>query len=584
MLANLYLWQEALKERKGGFRIQKIIYNLPLLLQLLAVTAGALALSDPVRTYESSKKGDIILILDTSASMKAEKEGRTRFDLARLKALAFIDQLSGQSRMLIIAAGKTPVLKAPFSRDKDHLRQVVEGMGATDVAGRIDKALYLGLSFTGPEKEDRVVLITDGAAAGIADLIGANPRIQPVIINQGERNIGITRFEIRPEYDPRDKTQFFIEVENFNPYTVLCPLRITHKGAVIVQETIGLRPHEKKGLIFPGQGLLSGVAQAQLLVRDDLAVDNEAALAIETSRDIRVLLVGRENFFLLRLLKSFPHLIVNTVSDIAAASWEAQVRSHDIVILNQASPPSTEKGNFILLDSFSPSLPLVPAGTAPEVKELDWDRQSPLARGLSFQGLKVERARSIRSEVKLKPLLESKGTGLIYAYEREGLRAVLFGFGLNRSDLPLRVAFPVLFGNIINWFYPERFRFASLKTQTGGTFPIYLQKRTKVLRIGRPSGKWEEYRETGSPFLYEATDEAGVYTIIENDDWRHFAANLVNEAESDIRVPDSLLRPPAGAPALKTKTIEARHYLWPVGVLLLLGALYLEWFIWIKNS
>jgi len=583
-LSNLFLWQEVLKERKGGFRIQKIIYNLPLLLQLLAIILGAVALSDPVWTYATSEKGDIILILDTSASMKTEKEGQTRFDLGRQKALEFIDQLPEGSRMLIIEASRDPVLKAAFSNDKAQLQQVVKAMRPSDQAGRIDKALFLGLSFTGPEKEDRIVLITDGAARAVESLLKSNPRIQPVVISEGERNIGITRFEIRRVYHSEDETQFFLEVKNFNPYSVLCPVRITHKGAVIVEETIGLRPNEKKGLVFPEQGLLSGVAQAQILVKDDFSIDNEAAMAIETSQDIKVLLVGEENYFLLQLLKSLPNLIVNTVSDLASASWEAQSRSHDIVILNRVSPPSTEKGNFVLLDSFSPSIPLIPVGDNSEVKELDWDRKSPLLRGLSFEGLKLGQARKIQSEVKLKPLLESNETGLIYAYEREGLRVVLFGFDLNQSDLPLRVAFPVLFSNILTWFHPDRFKFTSLKIETGETFPIYLKTRSKALRVGRPSGQWEEYQEVSNPFSYEATDEAGIYTVIENDDWRHFAVNLVNEMESDIRVPDSLSRLVSGPSALKTKTIEARYYFWLVCVLLLLSALYLEWFFWIKNS
>jgi hypothetical protein len=583
-LSNFFLWQEVLKERKGGFRIQKIMTNLPLLLQILAIILGAVALGDPVWTYPTSGKGDIILVFDTSASMKTEKEGQTRFDIGRQEALEFIDRLEDGSRMLIIEAGKNPVLKAPFSDDKAQLEQAVRAMRPTDQTGQIEKALLLGLSFTRPEKEDRIVLITDSAAKAVEPLIKTNPRIQPVIISQGERNIGITRFEVRRVYHTDDSTQFFLEVKNFNPYSVLCPVRITHKGVIIVEETIGLRPNEKKGLVFPKQGLLSGVAQAQILVKDDFIVDNEAAMAIETSQDIRVLLLGQENFFLLQLLKSLPNLIVNTVSDLAVTSWEAQSRSHDIVILNRVSPPSTEKGNFILFDSFSPSIPLIQVGDHSKVTGLDWDTKSPLLKGLSFEGLRLEQVKKIQSEGDLKPLLGSNETGLIYAYEREGLKAVLFGFDLNHSDLPLRVAFPVLFSNILKWFHPDRFTFTSLKIETGETFPIYLKTRSKALRVGRPSGRWEEYREVSNPFSYTATDESGIYTVIENDDWRHFAANLVNEMESDIRVPDSLVQLTSGPSALTTKRIEARYAFWLICVLLFLSALYLEWVLWMKGS
>jgi len=582
-VTNLFLWQEALREKRGGVRIQSFIKNLPLLLQILAVILASVALAKPVWTYTSQIGGDVILVLDSSASMKTRTESGIRFDQAKKEALKLVDELSGESRMLIIEASRKPILKSTFSNDKAHLKGVIEGIQPSDMPGRLDKALYLALSFIDPELDDWTYIITDGAGTDFEKLAGIHKRVKPVLISGGNRNIGITRFEFRRELDFEDRYEILLEVKNFNPHPVLCPIHMTLEEKRIVKKTFGLRAFEKKLLIFPYSGLITGTAQVTIELDDDFPIDNNAYNVMSASKDIWILLVTKGNFFLEKLLEAYPNFMINSVKEIIPSSWREQTQRHDIVILDRISPPSTEKGNFLLINSFSPSIPIAEVGKIEDVEVLDWDRKNPLMANLDLSGLTIETATRVRVDKTLKPLLESHNNGLMYTYKKSGLRTVFLGFDLTRSDLPLRVAFPVMMSNIVQWLHPHKLRFTSLKTKAGEPFDIHLESQTGDFSIGTPSGKWERQRVESNPFTYVNTEKVGIYTVIENEKWRNFAVNLLDESESDIRVPthesDLQNRGAIAGPEPTTAQLP----LWILFLLTASAIFVLEWYVWLKG-
>ena len=109
-----------------------------------------------------------------------------------------------------------------------------------------------------------------------------------------------------------------------------------------------------------------------------------------------------------------------------------------------------------MINTVAPNLPLQLQG---EDASAARDRAAGEAsghRGLSLGDLHVQEA--------LRVALGGEATVLARAAEarcwspsNEASCALLFiGFDLMASDLPLRVAFPVLFHNALEWFQPER--------------------------------------------------------------------------------------------------------------------------------
>ena len=108
-VTNLFLWQEVLKERTSHLTLTKLKKNLPLLLQILMVCLAALALANPMQFSFTHQKGNMILVIDTSASMQTRIESPdfiTRFDQAMDKAREIIEGRKGYQKILIIEAGK----------------------------------------------------------------------------------------------------------------------------------------------------------------------------------------------------------------------------------------------------------------------------------------------------------------------------------------------------------------------------------------------------------------------------------------------------------------------------------------------
>jgi hypothetical protein len=549
-ITNLFLWQEVLKERSSHLTFERLKRNLPLLLQILIVILAALALAKPAWLY--------------------------------FAALELIEQRNQDQKILIVAAGKKPVVKGGFLDNSKQAKRLVTDLTPSDASTELEKAVYLALSFVDPLRKDRLYLITDGGGENIAALVKNHPRIIPIVISGGKRNIGITKFEFRQEIERVDNYEIMLEIKNFNPAHLECTVRLSVDNAIIFDRPIKFNAREKKLLIFPYAGLLTGIARALLEIDDDFTTDNQAYLSLNASKDIWILLVSKGNYFLEKLLEAYPNFKVNSINEIIPSSWHEQTARHDIVIVDRMDFPKTPKGNFLLIDAYSPAIPVVKTGRVRFPKNLDWNKKSPLMANVNIGGLIVEQAASLRVDPSMQAVIESTRTGLMYVYENGGFRAVFLGFDITRSDLPLKVAFPVMMSNIINWLNPHKLEFSILQTRAGEPFDIYLEPQTDAFYTRAPREKWEKQRATGNPFRYTRTHNVGVYTISENDKQRYFTVNLADESESDISgefMQDIRDKP---VETLDSEDISVQHPLWTAFLFLGLAMLFLEWFLWLK--
>ena len=578
-VTSLFLWQEALRERSRHWSLERLKRNLPLLLQIVLVTLAALALANPAWLYSISKEGNLILVIDTSASMKTKSESGTRFDRAREKALDLIEQGDPDQKILIVEATQKPQVKSGFSGDVKLAARVVKSLAPSDVSADLEPAIYLALSFVNPSRQDLIYLITDGAGRDFTEVVKNHPKIRPVIVGGGNDNIGITRFEFRKEIGSNDQYEIMIEIKNFNSAPVNCPIKLSIDNSEILNTSISLQAQEKQVMIVPYTGLITGIARAILDIDDDFSIDNRASLSLNASKDIWVLLVSQGNPFLEKLLKSYPNFKVNSVKEIMPSSWTHQVRRHDIVIVDRIDFPETRKGNFILINAYSPSIPLIRNGEISFPGNLSWNRENPLMADVDVGDLIIEEAARLQAGKNMRTVVDSAQTGLIYTYESDGLRAVILGFDITRSDLPFKIAFPVMMSNIVNWLNPHKLEFSTLQARAGKPFEIFLDPQTEVFHTRAPREKWEEHQAVNNPFIYTRTNQVGIYSIYEKDKQRYFSVNLTDESESDIN-----------ASSIEEKQVEltppeeipVRQQLWAVFLLLCFVALFIEWFAWLR--
>ena len=63
-VSTLFLWESVLREAHGNLGLQRLVQNLPLLLQLLLVCVLTAVLANPVLTKTVAENKDIVLVLD----------------------------------------------------------------------------------------------------------------------------------------------------------------------------------------------------------------------------------------------------------------------------------------------------------------------------------------------------------------------------------------------------------------------------------------------------------------------------------------------------------------------------------------
>src|SRR5919106_4651328 len=71
----LFIWERVLQERPLGTRLGWLLRkNLLLILQLLAAALLIAALADPWLRFFGAAAGDLVVVIDLSASMKAQEQ------------------------------------------------------------------------------------------------------------------------------------------------------------------------------------------------------------------------------------------------------------------------------------------------------------------------------------------------------------------------------------------------------------------------------------------------------------------------------------------------------------------------------
>ncbi len=576
---TLFLWERILRERPLGTRLGWLLrHNLLLILQLLAALALIAALADPVARYFGSSAGDVIAVIDMSASMKARGQNGARFEQARGALLGLIDALPAAGKMMVIGAGPQPRLLSPFTSDKRKLRELARGLQATDAPGRVRDAILFAHVFLKRASADRVVVISDGAFNGAEEFAKPAAHYRFVQVGGGGDNVGIVGFEVRRRRDGAGAAEILVRLKNFTEKPRRVPLAVAANEKILVREEIALGAGERRVLIYPYDGSLSGVLTARLEIDDDFGTDNRAYLALNEKPPLRVLYVGPGNRYLAQLLGLFSY-----VQWTSAPRWEPEslraLAPFDLVIFDRVAAPALAAGNFILIDTLAPNLPLESAGKIRHPRPLGAVAKHAITAGLNLGDLRIDEALALKTRGEGLVLARAEQTPLIYLLDRGGTRALVIGFDLLASDLPLRVAFPLLFHNALEWFQPQRLEFPAEWTQAGAPMALHLARADEPLEIQFPDGRRESFDHPGSSVAFADTFQSGFYHFQSAGRAGRFAVNLFDEEESQIR-PRINLRAAAQSGADGAAAADdAGFALWPALVILVLALLALELFL-----
>jgi von Willebrand factor type A domain/Aerotolerance regulator N-terminal len=530
-VSSLLLWQAVLRDREASAFFQRLQRDPLLILQILALLALTLALARPVATVMGEGARKVVVVLDTSASMKARDVGPSRFDVARAEATALVRRLGEGAEVMVVEAGVQPTVTAALSRDRDRAVSAIRGASPHDLPTRLAEGVRTARALVGSDPRAEIHVFTDGAFAPARMADTTDPRVRWVGVGRRSQNVGITNLSVRKSYAGSFEYQAFVSLVNYTPESQTFPFSLELDGKTLAERSVTLEPSVRRSVVLPFSHGAGGAVAARLHINDDLAADNVAWAVLPPPRKIAVTLVSPGNLFLEKVLRTDPQVALDVKTP---EQYQGGMAEADVVIVDSVSPARVGSGRFVFVNTVPADVPIQVLGRLEQPTIMDWDRAHPVMRHVEFAKVAIEEAMRMRPLSAGRPLVEAVGGPLIYALEEQDRKAIIVGFDLFKTDFPLRVAFPLILSNTLRWLHPAALDQSSLQVATGQPILLPVAHGITAATVTTPSGRAVKAPVTRGAVSFTETDEVGLYTLSTARGDLRVAANLMDADESNL--------------------------------------------------
>jgi hypothetical protein len=165
VVPSTLLWTRLVADVEANAPWQRLRRSLLFLLQLLLVIALALLAARPFLERPAGLARDIVLVMDTSASMAATDVVPDRLTAAKQVAIEALKDLPTGGKVSLIAADRTARIVVNESSDLVRVRQAIESIQVSQSRGDLGDALELASKLAKRSGEAQVLVATDAALA-----------------------------------------------------------------------------------------------------------------------------------------------------------------------------------------------------------------------------------------------------------------------------------------------------------------------------------------------------------------------------------------------------------------------------------
>jgi len=594
------LWERILKDKEATSLFSRLKRLLSLLVQLLILAALVLALGDPRTAVEVVKGRTLVVLVDTSASMKAKDGdgGKTRLDTAKDELKKLVKGLGASDRMLVASMDAVVTPLSPLTSDTGTLDDAISHLEAVDCRADFARGLRYALDTLRGTRESEIVVLSDGGLGEAHDSLGSvklgDAKFSYIPVGNGKRNVAITQFSVR-RY-PLDKARYevMIEVQNLSEKEEDVELALLGDDVLVDLTKLHLKAGERLPRFYPSLGGASRTLEARLALApppvpnakpefDDLPADDRAYAVLPERRRTKVLAVSAGNTYLEAALLLDEYLDVTTITpDKLAATLGAQ--KFDVAIFDGTSPalkpglPSlyidVREGGPIKVDTKK-------AIQEPSFETLE--RKHPILRWTALENVGIAYGYKLTPGEGDRVIGASSEGPILVAGQRLGTKFAALSFDVRQSDFPLRIAWPVFLLNTINWFVEEDSEYLS-SFKTGDVWHVSAPLgATNEVQLIDPTGSKHRVPVQDGRAVFFGT-KAGFYRLVrpsprpgEPPGDVMFAANLVDPAESAIAPKPELVVDGKKGTAVAGFKVGVRRELW-IYILMAVAAISaIEW-------
>ncbi len=487
------LWKRVLEQKDANALWKQLKRLISLLLILLILGLVLFAALDPTLGGTSRKARNVVVLIDASASMKSNDGGtdedkKTRMEAAKAKAKELVDSMGGGDLALIMKVDGQATPMSRFTTDAPMLRKIIDGIQPSDTPADLTRALGAAADALRDRNNPLIVIISDGAfpeqQLGLVhwaqeadskgeknlasiDLSKVDVRFMPV----GKRsdNVGIIAFNVRRYIANKAAYEVYVEIQNFGTEPAHRKLRLYNGTTNVDAKLIDLAPGQRIHQIYPR---LPASVDNKLRVQlapvdgpggsDPFTLDDEAFALLPAQKKQKVLMVTEDNLFLEGALLVYDNVDPTKVTPAEYDAKPSLADGMDAVIFDEHTPavlpmPPT---NILFFHPQGENSPFAMRGETqnPHITEIDEDH--PVMRWVTMSDVYMDKSNVFAIDSrKGESALAYYVRDPIIAAKRDGKRKMLaFGFSLpstgrdGATDLPMRVAFPMLLVNALDWF------------------------------------------------------------------------------------------------------------------------------------
>jgi hypothetical protein len=523
VVPSTLLWQRLVADVEANAPWQRLRRSLLLLLQLLLVVILVFLAARPFVERPAGLAGDLVLVLDTSASMQATDVTPNRLDAAKAAAVDALKDLPAGGKVSVIAAGRTARVVANGTSDIGRVRQAIAGIEPTSDIGNLADALRLASALAARSGDAEILVATDAAlATPPTGAVEAPIRVLPV--GRDTNNQAIVALAVKTAASGLSHSAF-VSVANLGLELVERQVQVFADGQLRDSRTLRLDPQRRTDVSIDDiddPDHPASVVEVRLLgpdgsttPADALGVDDRAWAIVPPNEQRQVLLVGEPDPYLETALSFLPDTELY-FRDGDEWSTLTGLDEYELVIFNRFLPPTLPA---------TPTLAIAPPRTSdlgtltgtltnPGIGSLD--PSDPILRYVDLSTVHIAEAQDLELPAWARSVIPGPaGSPLLYAGSLDGRPAAVLAFEPRRSDLPLQVAFPVLLANLSGELMGGS-ETPLDAVAPGSPVTLAVPEGAAGVRVERPDGSVDELVAPiagAASVTFARTDLLGVYTV-----------------------------------------------------------------------
>ncbi len=454
-------------------RRRKIQQPISLLLQLLGMLLLLLAIAELNWGGSLRARRDHVLIIDTSAWMRAGVAGRpnaTLMDLARANAISWLRAVPASDRVLLVRADALATPATAWETDHVKVARAILETKAGATAINLGQSLQFARQLQKQTGSEGGEIVYDGPGRiGAAEADAGAQQTVPILrylqVADPSENVGLRSVGARRSSTARDSWDLLVRLRNYgkNPRSVNVTLNLGH--APMGMHPVTVPAGEEQTTTFEIHTKAAGLAEVRIYPQDAFAADNYASLELPAQRSLHVVVYS-----------DTPDQWKPALEADARVSAEFRKKmdytpaNDGLVIMDRFRPAQIPGGNTLWIDPPEKS-PISVREHVLEPTGLRWAPDQTLSAGLREHDLQIPSTAVLEAGANDIRVAEvDRGPIIVARSSTDGkTKTIVMGFSPFSGALRYELAAPLLLANELRWFAPDVFRDVDVAAQSAGT-------------------------------------------------------------------------------------------------------------------